>query len=1168
MALPVRLILCPFLQGWDGTDLVLRLLVAPQTDPTAPPGPGLSPYVSTDFSFELRLVADAFVLPTTASTATTVVRPSPAPPDAAALCAALGAELGVDATVGPVDGRIGAPTIVKHAPPAYRLATGYGGDNPFLLTDDTYACALKAPPPVGTSLAVTPPVMSWGKVLAQVLRQPVLAEAVGLVRPFSVPLPADVVTTGGWVVVTLEPGSPWSGLLGAPGAVRTYAARIPVLAGPRPLFTPVLFPVAAAPPPGVAWDDLFREAVEYDDGFAHAVYARQPPAADPLADTAEGDTPGADPAATRPAEERGVQLGWDDEQVVTWFNRQTDPASDAPLGVLGYRVDVREGGTGSWESLTRARSDVVLGPLGGAPTEVDWRVEVAPNRLVGDTSGRSWLPSWFTAWTGRSLVGVDATTAALRGVPPPSGPVTGLPPATALRYGRTYDFRVRLQDLTGGGPAVGDSGRGGGPQPVAQLDVRRHVRPGGVRVTPRLPVVPDEAAAPETLQVSRPLLGFPACLLAGAAEADLLADLPPAQAEDRPPGVPDPDVDALEVAVEVAVPEPGATERFRRLSTVTRPWPPSGALTLSFAWTDVADVADLPVAASGPVSLPTSRDVRLVLTPLAAARADYYAGEDVRRGQPSVLRVRRPAADERALLEPGGGSLVEAFFLQPAEPASLALGAAQRAAGRADTATDDPLGRLAAALELDRRGTTLRARRGQRLVVGASSLLRHVTGPDGASVTFATAEEVTRLWIVAVVLELRRDWSWDGLDCIRVERDGVEVGRLAASRSAGQEAAGDAERDSSRLVFLDALDPKPPAGTFPRPLSPSYRLTPVFRTAQTQRDDPLEAALVLPVTTPPAQVPRLVSAGLALSPYRRDPAYAASEERVRAVWLELERPPEDPEDRYYARVLASAPDPVLTDDVEGVPDVAEPPLPVDPEPMRRVVPGQGDDRAGQASMQQLLPTSSPVHFLLPLPPGLAPDAPELFGFFTYEFRVGHFGVWTTAQGFAGRPLRVAGIQHAPPPLVCAVSRTKARLTVSAGFADPVLEGRSLRPTPPVTELWALLYAGVHQMDGADHRNVLLATQRLELPRRQHPKTRRGRLVGGSAEPALTGRAEWASATLTEHLRLLTLGPDAPLACLVVETLPGEAPYAEPLDRDLGYERFLRTSPLTAVPAVC
>ncbi|MDM5181152.1 hypothetical protein PO883_28630 [Massilia sp. DJPM01] len=1150
MPLPIRLILFPFLQGYDGNALSLRLLAAPQTNPTAAPAPGLTPFVATDFEFELRFVADLAQLPTSGATATVIDQASAAPASAGAICAALNAQFGIDASIGPIDGRAGAPRIVKYAPPAYRRATGYGGEHPFLLTDDSYHCALKAPVPAGTSVKVTPPVISWGKVLAQVLRQPLLAEATGLVRPFSVTPPADIVAGGGWLFVTLKAGSPWSDLAGTPGALRSYATRIAPLSGPRALFTPVLFPVAAAPVPGVAWDDLFRESIEYDDGFAKAVYARQPPQADPLADD-EGELP---------PEDRGIQLGWDDEQLVTWLNRQFDIDADAPMGVMGYRVDVREAGTPAWESLVRARSAVTLGAVNAGDSEFDWRVEVAPNRLMGDTGNRSWLPSYLSAWSGPSLIGIDALAAQLRGLPAAAPVVQGLPPATALRYGHSYEFRVRFNDLSGGGPALADAPRNGGPQPLAAIDFRRPVRPAGAAIDPPLPLDADPGAPPASLAVSRPLLGYPACLMAGGSPAALLADIAPAMLAQRAPGLPDPDVGQLEIVVEVATPEPGAASRYLALYSVTRAYPDEGPLTLDFAWTDIADARDLPAAPAGPLPLPTSRNVRLRLTPLADAKNDYYASEEVRRGETRLVVMRAPASDERGLLVQGGGSLVEGFFLQPAEPISPAMMAGRQAAGHGDELPDDPLGRLAAALDLDRKDRSLRARPGRRLMIGAGALLRQVVGPDGASLTFATANDMTRLWLVAVVLELRRDWTWDGLDYLLVERDGAEVGRIGASTSAGHEALGDAERDSSTLVFLDAIDPKPAADAFPRPLTPTYRITPVFRVAPGQQDAPLGAAIVLPVTTPPAQVPKLVSAGLALSPYRRDPAYAASEERQSAVWLEFDRPPLDPEDRYYARVMASAPDPVLTNQFGNVAAIADLPLPVDPEPIRRIVPGQGDDRAGQASMQLLAPTSSPLHFLLPLPPGLTPGSLELFGFFTYEFRVGHAGIWSTAQGFAGRALRVAGIQHAPPPLACAVTRSKGRLTVSAAFAEPVRDGRSLRPATPVTDLWALLYARVHQADDADRRNILLGTRRLDPARRQQQP--------GAAGVAADGMAGWSNNEISAGLALLTLGPDAPLSCLVVETLPGEVPYPDPLAAQLGYERFLRTSPLTEVPDIC
>ena len=1162
MSLPVRLILMPFLQKWDGDRLFVRVIVAPQTDPLSPPTAGLTPFATTDFAFETRLVADASVLPDYGAAATVDVWNSAAPAQAEDICTALDAEFDIDKTVGPVDGRIGAPTIVKHAPGVYCDAAGYRhGDNPYLFADDTYSCAIKAPISSGTSLKVDPPVISWGKVLAQVLRQPLMCEAVGLVRAVDVAVPDTIVADGGWFFVTLQAGGPWAGLLTSPGAVKIYAARIPPLPGPRALFTPVLFPVPLTGTAAAPFDDLFRESIDYDDGFAKTVYARQPIQVDPNSEE-EGH---------RPAEDRGIQIGWDDEQLVTWFNRQLDTsatAPDAPMGVLGYRVDVRAKGAADWESLVLARSEITVDGVDLGSATTDFRVEVAPNRLLGDTSGRSWLPVYCASWKGRSLVGFDTLEGQLKGIEPAPQPVEGILPATSLRYGEAYQFRVRFCDLTGGGPATDDDPRNGGPQPVLDFNFRRHVRPTAARLLTDLPVDADPDNAPDQLQVSHPRLGYPACLFAGGAEADLVADIANAKAAGRSPGLPDSDVDQLEISVQVLSPEPGTDDVFETLYTTTRPYPGVNDLTLDLDWQDIADVTTLVPPANGPVVLPTSRLVRLLMTPLAGVKANYYAADDVRRGETTTVRLRKPAADERDLLVQGGASLIEGIFLQSVEPSSAALAVAQTTAGRGGEAAADPLGNLAAALDLDRSETTLRARQGRRLMIGASAHLRHVIGPDKASLTFATATEMVQLWLVAVVLDVKRDWTWDGLDRVEIRRGGDLVGSIEASPLAGTEAAGATTRGRSHLVFLDAIDPKPAPGANPRPLTLDYEIRPVFRAAPEQSDDPLTAEIILPVTTPPKQVPKLVAAGLALSAYERESDYSKTDERAKAVWLEFDRVPDDPEDEYFVRLLAMAPDPVLTDAVDNVPDIDEPPLPVDPEPIRRIVPGQGDDHAGATAMQRMLATSSPVHFLLPLPPALTADSRELFGFFTYEFRAGHVGPWSTAQGRFGRRLRVTGIQHAPPPLTCAVTRSKARLTVSASFADPVIGGRSVQSNPPVTELWALLYARVVQADGADRRNILIGTRKLVRGRtRTEAQWGKTGLLAGR-QRSIAGATTWSSAEIIAGLDALTLGPDAPLSCLVVETLPGEQPYADPLGAELGYERFLRTSPLASVPRIC
>src|SRR5258708_36430088 len=79
-------------------------------------------------------------------------------------------------------------------------------------------------------------------------------------------------------------------------------------------------------------------------------------------------------------------------------------------------------------------------------------------------------------------------------------------------------------------------------------------------------------------------------------------------------------------------------------------------------------------------------------------------------------------------------------------------------------------------------------------------------------------------------------------------------------------------------------------------------------------DEPVTLSLKLPVTTPPAQVPRIVSAGVALSKYQRDDAYSKTEPRRRFLWLELEETGRDPNDGHFIRLLSFAPDPMISDD--------------------------------------------------------------------------------------------------------------------------------------------------------------------------------------------------------------------------------------------------------------
>ena len=258
-----------------------------------------------------------------------------------------------------------------------------------------------------------------------------------------------------------------------------------------------------------------------------------------------------------------------------------------------------------------------------------------------------------------------------------------------------------------------------------------------------------------------------------------------------------------------------------------------------------------------------------------------------------------------------------------------------------------------------------------------------------------------------------------------------------------------------------------------------------------------------------------------------------------------------------------------------LPDPLEPPLPVSPELIRTVAPGQSNDLAGMNKMQQLIASpASNRHYLLPLPRGLNPESAELFGFFVYELRVGHDGSrWCTAQSRFGRRLRVAGVQHPAPQLRCMVTRTAATgITVVAPYATPMFNHQNLRPAFPKTQLIALLYAQVLQADGQSWRNILLSRAQAVPYAPQRPESER-------LNPALTpGIAQFQPDNdILFKLGILGLPLDSALSVVAVEVLPEPQAtnpaatvdqFDDPLGADLGQVRILRTSPLTPVPEIC
>src|SRR5262249_27464105 len=228
-------------------------------------------------------------------------------------------------------------------------------------------------------------------------------------------------------------------------ARQLFAARIPPLVAnqERALFAAVLFPVGL----GGNFDQVFPEAELYDDGFAKLVHGAQPRRA-ALLESSHSTVPA--------VKDVGIRLGWDDEQVAIWLNRQLGinavdlglPPPASPLGVGGYRVDVFDAARNKWQSLVHVAADQLkLGHLEIGPFDDELAVEVIPVQANNQANGAFWIPSYFAAWAGGSLAVADDTPFALAGQLDQLGARPYTPvgaDAVPLRYGQTYRFRVRL----------------------------------------------------------------------------------------------------------------------------------------------------------------------------------------------------------------------------------------------------------------------------------------------------------------------------------------------------------------------------------------------------------------------------------------------------------------------------------------------------------------------------------------------------------------------------------------------------------------------------------------------------------------------------------------------------------------------------------------------------
>lgn len=1266
-----RLSTMVFPQHWSGTEIVANLLLLPTGDPTAA--------VGTELPFaQAQPVLRAVFLPGFSKPCwdptidpTSLVYASPSgltqPPFKTELFDGFAQQFNPTVLARAATQDVG---VKKDLPPTYLAATGTPTPDSEIFTSiDGYGCDLRGSTPNTTPVPAT--TMAWGEVFSYALRQPLIAQAIGMsYLEVHIPLSADTVSIGGWLWIEIDTTntSNWYAQLVTSSTsqpadqqpVRSYAARIPALSDPQRLFAAVEFPtLPTAPKAGSnVLDEAQFEADLYVNGYAQTVHAYQPDFADAIVGNDQSLVPGTD---------AGFQIGWDDEQVTTWLQRQVQAAQDMakgnqadefPLGVQGYRVDARQVADGnadpsspspSWKSLVTVDASVMAGDSFSASAIEELTVEPTPVRNGNSTN--FWLPRYFAHWRGRSLVVDDPYAYAFgAGDAPKSYPQNPSAPQFSgtltevlnitLRYGQWYQLRTRLADLTGGGPVASESAADSG---VATLQFLRYVPPKAV------PVTLDSPTAPSTVTVTRPRLNYPEMVFAGAAtDADLASLLSQLQSgQITSVSVPDPDVQTLEVIVEAQAPAhdtgdavsmqdmsvpPNAGDLDGNFRVVYRHQIPfSGAsLSLTIQPQPFSQIRLMPPPSAGSTTLtvPTGRNLRIRLRGLGSGDPAYWGSTVASTGLVTDVQIRYEAASEaNVLLSEALAEQLQAFYLRedpsaPQDavtatgvlaslPSTLAPGLQNTIALAFQSPVPTPLERLAQALNLPINGQTLTGPPGRRVLFGAQSTLRHSVTQDLSSITFSSLKDLIGHWIVVIRVTLDRDWTYSGIAQNGSGQTGfvfsggasmyfpnpalVEVGRVnlpgVVSQLAVQPTGDPAQRDQTDLIFFATVDSTTGVGEFPDVTNTNWTLNATFTGAPTSGVDLWKGSVTLPITLNPRQTPKLVSAGIAESPYLADAQYSSTQQRQRALWLELDAPPADPNDEFFFRVLAYGPDPLLVSQPRDLAAQTEPSLPIDPEWIRMIAAGDTNDDAGVGAMTLLTAAQSPldsagkaVHYLVPLPESLSASALELFGFWTIELRAGH-SLWSTAQARYGRSLRVSGVQFPPPPLAVSVDRAVApaapAVVATASLAQTLYDGISLTdPVSPQTEVWFLLYAQVQRVDGLAWRNILL-------------EKRRGTSKSGAdkikpyqnstaSSVVIPVRATFTQTDIESRLKQWQLPANTPTSVLAVELFNGEAnvisrddvkiataiEQEDPLGAQLGARRILRVSPLTAVREVC
>lgn len=1211
MPSPPRLTLCTYLQSWHPGEgrLDVNVLVIPVGDPalaltTGWPGvPASAPFEGAPLKLTAHIGKNPALTPTSADIPAGPDFDVSPPAEQAAIFDFFRTNYDVTAPQ-PTVARSGAATFLKYLPTSYRNAFGFTAPiTELAVIDDSFHCARKCPPKVIPEPTPPDPRLNWGEVFAMLLRQPVVARAAGLSYSISIDV-SDAFEDGGWLFFTLGAGGSFHEQVTADNTfARWFGTRVPALSSTRPIFSAVLFPIAKDLPSAATFgplDQVFPEAAAFDDGFAKIVHASQATSADQNED-GDGDFP-------LPIKDDGVRLGWDDESIVMRLDRGISenapdgaPLPEAPTGAAGYRIDVRAQGDATWASLSRVEAaGLAIGDALLPPFDTELMTEVHPSNI----GSQFWVPPYYTRWRGGSLVAETDAERRITGdddtTPQPHMPVEDAIPS--LRYGRSYEFRVRMVDATGGGPAASEAAFHPADAPIENHPFKRYVPLG------RIAVKGEAGVPPTSFSITRPQIGWPQAVFADTVNArarfDQQAQNNQASGKAEPLGVPDPDAQFVEFRVMVLHPRfdpTGDDAGYGELYRTTRAFPPlnsageeASALDIDLSFVDCARLSDItwpdsnaPLGSlSGDLVLPTAREVRVEARAVGADDLSYYGDPRARKGE-TVMLMREPlrqTANAEATpffrdVQPSA-ALASVFLRQDPPSENSSAAAVVQATPSAALAQ-----RLASAVDLIEDEGVLLDEEGRRAVFACRGL-KHVAAPDLSSIQLTSLGELADQWINVLQLDIERDWTWLGYQnasfSLRrtIELMGTpevyieDLGVIGIKNTVSPRAVqGDTERDAFGLCIIDAFAPMLDAAGLPQEITVRYELTAHLRNSDTHT---YQIANLLPVSAPPRQTPAIVSTGHAFSDYQVIGDYEETGTRERVLWIEFAEPPTDPRDAFFARVVTSTTDPLLMPAVEPLSDpAAYDKAPLDPEYVRVVRPGQPRDVAGLGVAQRLIPCvteagEKPRHFILPLPPTLTANAPELFGFFTYEFTIGHDAVpaenpwWVMAQARFGPSLILEGVQHPAPQLPLNVFRNKKNrlLQISSSFALPVKDGQNLSPNRPATEVWVVAYARLRQANGDGWRNIKLGQ------RRAAPQKRRG-LRGSNIGGAVNAETAWTYDELRILLAEFGLPEDTPLTFIAIELLPEpNGRFQDPLSGDLGDVRILRTSRLISAGDTC